>query len=87
MTWNWLWSHVLLLTQECGLSDGLNMDNLKSLWYCAVKTKHDQDSMYPCSHSNFSCGTCLQLFVLKTAATGIGPFNRKWRGFFEQGNE
>lgn len=28
-----------------------------------------------------------KLFVLKTSATGIGPFNRKWRGFFEQGNE
>ncbi|DBA66825.1 TPA: hypothetical protein ACH3X2_001961 [Trebouxia sp. C0005] len=28
-----------------------------------------------------------KMFLLKTSAAGIGPYNRKWRGFFDQGEE
>lgn len=28
-----------------------------------------------------------KMFLLRTSAAGIGPYNRKWRGFFDQGEE
>ena len=29
----------------------------------------------------------LQVLLLETAVAGIGPFNRKWKGFEEKGEE
>ena len=49
----------------------------------AVPNLQPKSSMQQASNTVLN----LQLFLLKTSAAGIGPFNRKWRGFFEQGNE
>ena len=39
-----------------------------------------------CVDKQAGCGV-VQVLLLETAVAGIGPFNRKWKGFEEKGPE